>query len=49
MLNTLEFFHTNEWKDGGQNLVNPQEGVRDVLESMRSILGLFKVLTNFSI
>ena len=46
---TFKFFHTNEWKDGRQDSVNPREGVRDVLRSMRSTLGLFKVLTNFSI
>ena len=47
--NTLDFFHTNEWEHGGQDSVNPHEGVRDILGSMRSTLGLFKVLTNFSI
>ena len=45
----MEFFHTNEWKHGRHDLVNPHEGVRDVLGSMKSTLGLFKVLTNFSI
>ena len=39
----------NEWEHGGQDSVNPHERVRDVLESMRSTPGLFKVLTNFSI
>ena len=29
--------------------MNPYEGVHDVLESMKSSLGLFNVLTNFSI
>ena len=46
---TLELFHTNEWEHGGQDFVNPHEGVRDVLGSMRSTPNLFKVLTNFSI
>ena len=45
----LDLFHINEWKHGGQDSVNPHEGIRDVLESMRSTPGLFKVLTNFSI
>ena len=45
---TLDLFHTNEWEHGGQHSMNPHEGVCDVLGSMRSILGLFKVLTNFS-
>ena len=45
---TLELFHTNEWEHGGQDSVNPQEGVRDVLGSMSSTPGLFKTLTNFS-
>ena len=47
--NTLDFFRTNEWDHGGQDLVNPHEGVHDILGSMRSTPGLFKVLTNFSI
>ena len=46
---TMEVLHTNKWKDGGQESVNLHEGVREVLGSMISILGLFKVLTNFSI
>ena len=45
----MELFHTNEWEHGGQDLVNPHEGGRDVLGSMRSTPGLFKVLTNFSV
>ena len=45
----LELFHTNEWEHGGQDLVNPHERVRDVLGSMRSTPGLFKVLRNFSV
>ena len=49
MQNTYDLFHTNEWNHGGQDSVNPQEDVRDVLGSMRSTPGLFKVLTNFSI
>ena len=49
MQNTYDLFHTNEWGHGGQDSVNPQEDVRDVLGSMRSIPGLFKILTNFSI
>ena len=49
MQNTMEFIHSNEWEEGGQELVNPQEGVCDVLRSMMATLGLFKILTNFSI
>ena len=45
---TLELFRTNEWEHGGQDSVNPHEGVCDVLGSMRSTPGLFKTLTNFS-
>ena len=47
--NTFDLFHTNEWDHDGQDLVNPHEGVCNILGSMRSTLGLFKVLTNFSI
>ena len=46
---TLELFHRNKWEHGGQDSVSPHEGVRDVLGSMRSIPGLFKVLTNISV
>ena len=49
MQNTMEFIHSNEWEEGGQESVNPQEGVRDVLGSMMATPGLFKILTNFSI
>ena len=47
--NTFDFFHTNQWDHSGQDLVNPHEDVRDILGSMRSTPGLFKVLTNFFI
>ena len=46
---TMDLFHTNEWEHSGQDSVNPHEGVRDVLGTMRSTLDLFKVLTNFSV
>ena len=46
---TLKFFHTNVWKDGGQDSINPHKVICDVLGSMRSTPRLFKVLTNFSI
>ena len=46
---TLDLFHTNKWEHGGQDSVNPHEGVRVVLGSRRSAPGLFKVLTSFSI
>ena len=49
MQSMLKFFHTNEWEHGGQDSVNPHEGICDVLESMRSIPGLFKVFTNFGV
>ena len=49
MQNTMEFIHNNEWEEGGQESVNPQEDVHDVLGSMMATLGLFKILTNFSI
>ena len=45
----MELFHTNEWEHGRHDFVNPYEGVRDVLGSMRSTPDLFKVLTNFSV
>ena len=49
MLSTLELFHTNEWKDDRQNSMNLHEGVYNVIGSMESIRGLFKILKNFSI
>ena len=49
MQSTMELLHTNELEEGGQESVNPNEGVRDVLASMMSTPALFKVLTNFSI
>ena len=45
----MEFIHSNEWEEAGQELVNPPKGVRDILGSMMSTPGLFKILTNFSI
>ena len=46
---TMDLFHMNEWDHGGQDSVNPHEGVRNMLGTMRSTPGLFKVLTNFSV
>ena len=49
MQSTMELLHTNELEEAGQESVNPNEGIRDVLGSMMSTPALFKVLTNFSI
>jgi hypothetical protein len=45
----MELLYTNELEEGGQESVNPNEGVHDVLGSMMSTPGLFKFLTNLSI
>lgn len=29
--NSYQLFNSNEWKDGGQSSLNPNEGVRDEL------------------
>jgi hypothetical protein len=44
---SFNLFHGNEWEEGGFQSVNPHEGVRDVLATMRSTPSLFKGNTNF--
>ena len=46
---SFNLFHGNEWKEGGFQSVNPNEGVRDVLATMRSTPSLFKGNTNFTL
>jgi hypothetical protein len=46
--NSYHLFNSNEWEDGGQSSVNPNEGVRNELARMKAQSESFKSLSNFS-
>ena len=46
---SFNLFYGSEWEEGGFQSVNPHEGVRDVLTTMRSTPSLFKSNTNFTL
>jgi hypothetical protein len=46
---SFHLFNGNEWTEGGFHTVNREEGVRDVLASMRTTPTLFKGNTNFTL
>jgi hypothetical protein len=48
-VNTWEFFTPMELEEGGGQFVDPNIGMQHVLSTMRTMLGLFKSLTNFSL
>lgn len=43
-----DFFASEDWLDDGNEYVNQEEGVRDVLATIRRTPSLFKCLTNFT-
>ena len=47
--NSYHLFNSNEWEDGGQSSVNPNEGVRNELARMKAQSESFKSLSNFSL
>ncbi len=42
-------FNANELEEGANQLVDPSVGIWDVLVIMQAMLGLFKMLTNFTL
>jgi hypothetical protein len=47
--NSHHLFNINEWEDGGQQSVNPNVGVCDMLAWLKETPGMFKTMTNFTL
>jgi hypothetical protein len=47
--NSHHLFNANEWEDGGQQLVNPNVGVRNLLAWLKETPSMFKTITNFTL
>jgi hypothetical protein len=47
--NVHHLFNANEWEEGGQQSVNPNIGVRDMLAWLKETPGMFKTMTNFTL
>ena len=47
--NSYHLFNENKWKDGGKKFVNPQMGVYNLLGWLKETLGMFKIITNFTL
>jgi hypothetical protein len=47
--NSYHLFNSNEWEDGGQSSVNPNEGVHDEFTRMKAQPNSFKNKSNFSV